>query len=174
MTDANMYDAAEHSMHFTVDSRATGNIFRKECEYQISLNGITTKKGNNYLNINITDKVNGLSWAKPLISHDTTSQLSINTLKNYMTIASAKTELKTLQDHILAFSTPLKYALKRAGDWSQVEHSKLHNKVFVTSDKLAAIYAAYRKIRFIFIRRQFSGDKMKHLKDLYRCTYVIF
>jgi hypothetical protein len=174
MTDANLYDSAEHSTIFgkKVDELSTGTIFRKECAYQIKLQGIIKKKDVNYLNLKIIDKVKNITWDKPLLAHETTKYFSKNTLQDYITITSSKTDLKTLQDYILAFSIPLKYALKRAGDWGQVEHCKRHNKVFITSDKLAALYAAYRNIRFIFIRRQFSGDKMKYLKDLYRCTWV--
>jgi len=176
MTDANLYDSAEHSTIFgkKVDELSTGTIFRKECAYQIKLQGIIKKKDVNYLNLKIIDKVKNIIWDKPLLAHETTKYFSKNTLQDYITITSSKTDLKTLQDYILAFSIPLKYALKRAGDWGQVEHCKRHNKVFITSDKLAALYAEYCNIRFIFIRRQFSGDKMKYLKDLYRCTYVIF
>jgi len=154
ITDANFYDSSEHYMisDLKVDEHSTGNIFRKESTYQITLHGIIKEKDVHYLDIRIIDKVKNIIWDKPLLAHETLKYFSKNTLHDYITIISSKTELKTLQDYILAFSKPLKYGLQRAGDWGQVEHCKRHNKVFVTSNKLAAVYAVYRDIRFIFIR----------------------
>ena len=154
MTDANLYDSSEHSMisDLKVDEHSTGNIFRKECTYQITLQGIIKEKDVDYLDIRIIDKVKNIIWDKPLLARETSKYFSKNTLHDYITISSSKTEIKTLQDYILACSIQLKYGLQRAGDWGQVEHCKRHNKVFVTSNKLAAVYAAYRDIRFIFIR----------------------
>jgi hypothetical protein len=50
-------------------------------------------------------------------------------------------------------SDKMKYAIKRGGDWGQVEHCLKYNKIFVTADKFAALYAYYRGVRFIFMRQ---------------------
>jgi hypothetical protein len=42
-------------------------------------------------------------------------------------------------------------ALKNAGDWGQIEHCRQLGAVFVTCDKLAAFYAAYRNVPFMYI-----------------------
>jgi hypothetical protein len=42
--------------------------------------------------------------------------------------------------------------MKRAGDWGQVEHCARYNKVFVTHDALAALYAFYRGVHFVLVR----------------------
>ena len=52
----------------------------------------------------------------------------------------------------MKFSDQMKYSMKRAGDWGQVEHCVKYNKVFVTADKFAALYAYYRGVRFILMR----------------------
>jgi hypothetical protein len=44
--------------------------------------------------------------------------------------------------------------LKRAGDWGQIEHCKKYNKIFVTKDKMAALYAGYRKVPFIYMKNE--------------------
>jgi hypothetical protein len=49
-------------------------------------------------------------------------------------------------------SIEMLYRLKRVADWGQVEHCKAYNKVFVTMDKLASLYAYYRKVPFIYMR----------------------
>ena len=81
---------------------------------------------------------------------------------------------KQLSNFMMSISKELLYALKRAGDWGQVENCKSYKKIFVTSDKLAALYAFHRGIRFIYLRRQFSGPSMIHLKSLYRYSFVLF
>lgn len=53
-------------------------------------------------------------------------------------------------DDFVSCAAPL--ALKRAGDWGQVEHCKRHNIVFVTADKLAALYAAYRDVPCMYLK----------------------
>ena len=42
-------------------------------------------------------------------------------------------------------------ALKNAGDWGQIEHCRQLGGVFVTCDKLAAFYAAYINVPFMYI-----------------------
>lgn len=42
-------------------------------------------------------------------------------------------------------------ALKLAGDWGQIEHCKRTGRVFVTADKLAALYAAYRDVPLMYV-----------------------
>ena len=78
--------------------------------------------------------------------------------------------INTPRDQILEFGNPLKYALKRAGDWGQVEHCAKYDKVFVTSDKLAALYAYYRDVRFIYLYRDQSKQPYP---TLVRYVFVI-
>ena len=86
-----------------------------------------------------------------------------------------------MRDQLLTFSDPLKYGLKRAGDWGQVEHCVKYNKVFVTSDKLAAMYAYYRNVRFIYLYRdahfdisEFTSDFKDPLPNLPDCIRYAF
>ena len=53
--------------------------------------------------------------------------------------------------------------MKRAGDWAQVEACKRKGLIFLTEDRLAALYAFYRKVPFVLIRiheYQELGDDM--------------
>ena len=54
------------------------------------------------------------------------------------------------------------YALKQAGDWAQVEHARKFGKVFVTFDKMAAMYARYRRVPFILVRRLAYDDFLRY------------
>ena len=59
------------------------------------------------------------------------------------------------------------YKLKRTADYSHIEHCKQYNKVFVTKDKLAALYAYYRKVPFIYMpsENQALNDSKKYLPN---------
>jgi hypothetical protein len=46
------------------------------------------------------------------------------------------------------------YSLKRAADWGHIEHCRQYSKVFVTKDRLAALYSYYRRVPFIFIKSE--------------------
>ena len=43
-------------------------------------------------------------------------------------------------------------ALKRSGDWGMVQHCKLNGMIFVTADRFAALYAAYRGVCTLFVK----------------------
>jgi len=71
----------------------------------------------------------------------------------------------TQEDSYLAFlvSVPIGtlFALKRSGDWSQVEHCYKTNTFFASFDKLALFYAYYRGIgTFCFKDNKFITTKI--------------
>ena len=53
------------------------------------------------------------------------------------------------EDSEYRFAVPA--ALKRASDWGQIEHCKQKGIVFVTSDIMSALYAAYRDVKLLFV-----------------------
>lgn len=64
-------------------------------------------------------------------------------------------------------------ALKRAGDWGQVEHCVRHGKVFVTADKMAALYAYYRRAKFVLVQTQDNREAVGFLPTFIRYTFTI-
>jgi hypothetical protein len=66
-------------------------------------------------------------------------------------------------------------AIKRCCDWGQVENCERYDKVFVTMDRLAAVYAYYRKVKYIFIRdmRDIARYNKGLDKDWAQFTFVI-
>jgi hypothetical protein len=51
---------------------------------------------------------------------------------------------------LLTISKEALYALKRAGDWGQVQYCNGHDAVFWTADKMAAFYAYVRRVPFVW------------------------
>jgi hypothetical protein len=82
---------------------------------------------------------------KTATKRGTTVSLSLSTSKETMMLLA--------QDLTNAYNVncSVALALKNAGDWGQIEHCRQLGAVFVTCDKLAAFYAAYRNVPFMYI-----------------------
>ena len=66
------------------------------------------------------------------------------------------------------------YALKRAGDWGQVEHCVKFDRVFFTSDKLAALYAHARGCRYVYMRfENLAENPLDALPSLCRFSFAV-
>lgn len=159
-TDANLYDNGQTSnTGVPFDVRPTGPIFKEKfVGYQIDLQGISVDSQNRrLLKIAIKDKEPGEPVHQWLLSNSETMKLSSTaSVRRILDRDSPPkyTSTTAQTNAAYSFSRDLKYALKRAGDWGQVENASRYNKVFVTSDKMAALYAWYRGVRFIYMRRQ--------------------
>lgn len=180
VTDANIFDAAVPNKDLPIDRRPTGNIFRKENGYQIELLGVGGRGGGR-VNVRITDGnvAAAAAAAIPLMLsltvQDTTDNLSKAALKaliGLQAVAVAGNKKPTVRDLILTLSTECQYALKRAGDWGQVENCLVYDKVFVTADKFAALYAIFRGVKCIFMRRREYPGKIGG-NDLIAYTFVL-
>ena len=153
LSDANIFDAAEKSSTLLIDPRPTGPIFKGHVSYQIELYGVhLDKTRQRFVNATLTDS-DGLSHPKVIPANEAMLTFSTNSIKLLVKLQNV-TNPKTLQEYVVNCTKPFKYALKRAGDWGQVEHAAKYGKVFVTSDKLAALYAWCRGVRFVYLRRQ--------------------
>jgi hypothetical protein len=42
-------------------------------------------------------------------------------------------------------------SLKTAGDWGMIQNCKLYNRVFVTIDKMAAMFAIFRGVKTVYL-----------------------
>jgi len=157
-SDANLFDAAINTTHrLAYDERPTGPVFASHIPYQITLRGIRQEPHNQtYVDATFTD-VDKVSTDFAIRNKEASLTFSLNVLR-FLTTTTTRLPSNSvapgLRDYVASRSKPLMYAIKRAGDWGQVEHCKKYNKVFVTCDKMAALYAWYRKVPFIFMRTQ--------------------
>lgn len=178
MTDANFFDAALANTGISVDYSVTGAVYRHHMPYQIEINGIhpTTK----VLRVKITDTGASTATEVDVTNKEATRVFSKNTIRLLASRASqqkkpaiATTVTVPLQTTLSYLSPATLYAIKRAGDWGQVQHCARYGKIFVTSDKFAALYAHYCKVRYIFLRRTEYFDVTKTLPDFVRYTFVL-
>ena len=167
ITDANLFDANLNSVPLPDSDQATGKIFKPSSPFNIRLNGLTKNKHGRFVDVTFTD--NG----KEVGSFQLTNKLcmkhfSINALAPLLDLKlDLKLETNTnpfTTQTILGFSKELQYALKRGGDWGQVEHCKKYGKVFVTGDKLAALYAFFREVKFIYVKRFENNVPVTHTR----------
>jgi hypothetical protein len=151
LCDASLYDAGEVDTYLIeqdhekyLDVRPTGEIYRTFDHKQIILQGARKKKGGKLQYklldkwVDESDKINSLSMAKQAIDladrHD-------NTISTKITDALTQ---------------------KRAGDWGQVENCRLRNRVFMTIDKIAAMYAIYRNVSVIYVTQDLHKSSDLH------------
>jgi len=145
VSDANVFDAASVSFASAraVDARPTGPVYLDDAPYQITLLGLDAAGS---VSVVLHDRrTAGAEAAAPLTlvfsDRDATAWCS----KRMVHSAKPSSPFATCRP-------ALRYAVKRAGDWGQVEHARRYGKVFVTGDRLAALYAWYRDVPFVYTR----------------------
>lgn len=74
----------------------------------------------------------------------------------------------TLKDVLPRLSHQALFALKRAGDWGMVEHCRRYRMVFITKDKMAAMYAYLRGAPCIFLQ-----DELIKSHHVFRYSFVM-
>lgn len=168
--DANIYDPMKNKIHFdSRDERPTECVYDSRIvHYQVFLDGarrIVPDPNHRYAafikpetNVTIMD----LSYNETYnIDENEAETFSINSIKTIVDNKQnnfIKQNPKEIKDKLVRFNLDTIFGLKRAGDWSQVEHAKKYGKVFLTSDRYAALYAYFRKVPTILYRTAIETD----------------
>jgi len=182
--DANFFDP-NLSAVAEFDYRQTNNIYHGNQHFQIHINGINdvippelkqpkqfkpyttaTVTGLHFekhepitIQINVTDKV-----AEDVFSTKNIKQIvEVYQLLEEKNIPKMNTKSITsdiIKKNVSRLDRDTLFAIKRAGDWGQVEHCKKYNKTFVTTDRMAAMYAMYRRVPCILVRSKVVINKL--------------
>lgn len=165
--DANLFDGASHFkkpwMDYAdpgVSVHATGAVFRKEDPYKITLLGVNAKK-------EVTYSLNGAPAVT--VSHESQYFSS-----NNMSVAM-QTKIKLGHQDLSE-----ELACKRVCDWGQIEHCKVsttpeNRYVFVSSDRLAGLYAVYRGVSLLSINRKHHDHfQTPTVPKLLQCTFTMY
>jgi hypothetical protein len=186
--DANLWDAGNNASPFPLNmTQTTGPIFPVSLGPQIALHGITNR-GERKVHAVITEE----GASKPIIlamtNNQTTKEFSTNHLRDVIEKhATREMHLKYGLKWNHRYKTPMEadlfklapttlFALKRAGDWGQVQWCARHNAVFWTADKMAALYAYVRGVRFVWTRwKEFFGasDGMPLTPHMVQYSFVV-
>lgn len=179
LIDANVFDAMDSKVGFTLDPLATGQVYRHEMAgYEVRLDGIKQTKHGRHVQAMVKD-TNGASFKLAITNREATRHFSLDSIR---TLARQAWKLQKaggtgddVEDMLDRLTPDTLLALKRAGDWGQVEACARRNMVFITKDRFAALYARYRGVRCIYV----SGtDYTKNggLRDmplLFQTTFVM-
>lgn len=160
--DATLFDANTNKIpNVIIDPVPTGDIYLHEMGgYQVSLQGVHDVNGRREIKIKVED-IDQTNHIFSFSSNITSKHLSIAGIVKCMTKANCTNNSITKeQQSLMKLSTELLLAMKRAGDWGQVESCIRGNRVFFTRDRLAALYAYYRGVRFVFVRvKEYEDDE---------------
>jgi hypothetical protein len=156
--DASLHDGGS-MQGFTLSSNVTGKVFHKKSQVQFEFVGPNGPKEYGYkvhsrrpaynpININQVGKPDihrtvSAGWYTDV----STGHSDFETLCSAPNMKKFIDRLKAKGLHAAAPS-----ALKRAGDWGQIEHCKKNNIIFVTADRLSALYAMYRDVPVLLVK----------------------
>jgi hypothetical protein len=161
--DATLHDGTFNSKYGAPGERlsadATGNVFHKDSEVRVRFVGPNGPYRYGFEVATTDPDVNPIPWTdygqksdmvrfdKGRVTNKTRTAL-IPKRFSAGAMADTMVDLEN-EDSEYRFAVPA--ALKRAGDWGQIEHCKHKGIVFVTSDVMSAVYAAYRDVMLLFV-----------------------
>lgn len=167
--DANIFDPADNALSLPVDDRPTGDIYPDGLPFQIRLEGVTTAGGRR-VHALITEGQEKHTLS--LTNKETTSRFSTNYIQRAIEDSFSE-EQGRLESLFRQLSRETVLAIKRGGDWGQVEHCARYKKLFVTSDKMAALYAFYRNVNFMLVQYQENLNDELDMPEFYRYTFTL-
>lgn len=152
--DAGVYDGARF-VQKDVRPEVTGSVFHRDSPVQFVFDSVTADGTYGYtiesktVPVDVGNPRSGRTQvAKDVSKGVYTDRTSQRKAKERHDKASLDTVLDTWDDDINCIAL---LALKRAGDWGQIEHCKRYKLIFVTSDRLAALYATYRDVPMLYL-----------------------
>ena len=141
LVDANIFDPALNSLVLKEDRRPTGPIFHPGFPYQISLMGIVPNVGGQS-NVRVVVRDSKTTNEIMVSASDTQTHFSAKHIVKLIKRAA----VTPLDRFIKGIDLDARFALKRAGDWGQVEHCKRYGGMIFTKDKMMALYAHSRGV----------------------------
>lgn len=184
--DASMMDAAHHDC--IVHEAATGDVFHPQSAVQVTLRGATVRDDSypvQEYDFDVSSKVAAVEPTTPdreKVSKTVYSMLDDTKGYAWTSWYWGDSEVDHSKDHMNSTLKTLKgipatlarlrngavaLAMKRAGDWGMIQHCKRYGMVFVTTDRFAALYAAYRGVCVIHMKvakiriPKYDGTKRK-------------
>lgn len=170
--DATLFDPSNDAISIPLYTNPTGEVYPLDMgNYRVKLNGIheiqiAAKTKKIVVSVEIQD-TNGKVYQVHPTRNETTKNISRKTIEY---LIESRVRRQEDREPISAWkegdfastcgqcSNEMLLALKRAGDWGQVEACAKHGWVLFTMDKHMALYAQYRGVRYVYI-------KSKNFKD---------
>jgi hypothetical protein len=185
VSDANIFDPAEPSCcELEIDERPTGNIYAPHLDFQISLHGAKKEapfkkaqpgQWTPHVNISIEENNPENQINLHIEEEDCRYYFCPKAINTFISVGniSQRPRSKKVANQLAQLRPETLYGLKRAGDWGQVEHARRYGKIFITSDRLAALYAYFRDVPCILIRHQTFEPFNKHHPNISQYSFVL-
>ena len=165
LCDANYYDGTSISDALPIDTAATGWVFRHGIigigPHNVRLEGISDD-----------GKVKRVKYSEFLDNKLDSDEVERESTRSTLSTAALFSQLPGARRNrrgVLSNAEACQQLnMKRAGDWGQVEACKRSGRIFLTEDRLAALYAFYRKVPFVLIRIHDYQD-LGHDMTQYSC-----
>lgn len=184
-TSANLFDGQGYENIKDIDVREIGDIYPPSFKTQIHIDKLVTTppEGLNkqqleqfqpYASVTIVDaSINSTLLTSFNLKYSDANDIfsSKRIIETYLhyPITITKANKKMVATNVLSYPLETQFAIKRAGDWGQVINCYRYNKVFVTCDRYAAMYAYYLKVPCILIKQtlEIKKEKVSINADLY-------
>lgn len=165
--DATVYDGARiERLNDTVrfSPHATGRVFHRNSVANVEfLEHVDPRaKRDSYAYLVTTTDPSRNPFAPGFAGTSIRSIVRDGTITNRVPRAREDNSGKTMRDDAedlieSGVDVAVPTARKTAGDWGQVEHCKKNGIAFVTSDRLTALYAAYRDVPVLLVKHSDAG-----------------
>lgn len=176
-SDASIYDPGQIDNKILLDLRPTGPIYNEQLGYQITLGGVNIDQT---INIDFQPDINIESHLIKIYSNKLCVAItSIENLASYINkntfINKPSNDINIIERRqFIPYSKEFKLALKRAGDWGQIMHARRYKKIFVTSDRLAALFAAYNSVPYILFKEDYYDEEVEYNRpSLLQAAFII-
>jgi hypothetical protein len=165
--DASVHDGARFFHSATPSPHATGDVYHRDANIQVHLGGlhgdgykINISRTYSGCPINIEDFKDDSGELHYVVRHKNRVRSARDAAGRDIIFDTDKKSMITLQAKLVrkSFNCSIALALKNAGDWGMIEHCKAIGAVFVTCDKLAALYATYRNVPLLYLNHH---DRLK-------------
>jgi hypothetical protein len=149
--DLNRFVYEQSGRQLGFDGSPTGRVYRDGHPDQVTLNGAVHKKNNDlcyeteeYGEINYRDMQHSLA-------------AMVREMKR--TLAQERAGVLGRDAALRDIATSL--ALKRSGDWGQVENCVAKGRALMTCDKMASLFAVYRGVSVVYVQLSRHSDVLQ-------------
>lgn len=191
-SDANIFDPADITLleKSGYDNRPTGSIYNARLtQFQVYLDGVSYIIPPSFkqpgqikpsTNVSIIDLGNQQTFK---IDNDNSETFSPNNITQILSSENYKYPINPdfYTSNFQKYNSETLFALKRAGDWGQVENCKRYGKIFITGDRYAALYAYWRGVPAILVRKTYAMADyrvriidMENYPNLCQLSFIIF
>jgi hypothetical protein len=156
--DASVYDGTQPKKlgrSVTFSNRATGKVFHDDSSAQVEFfEHIPPRKHRDAYMRTVTTTDFTKNPLMPHCESASSTRKVVNGISGDGRDVNSKDVMASIVEDLIGIGCGVAVPVlrKTAGDWGQIEHCKRNKMAFVTCDRLAALYAAYRDVPVMLVK----------------------